>query len=165
MVKGRHYRYRKLDIWAERGIINIVDERFPSSHLHAFNTCVVREFLLRLQALSKEVKEWEKKWPDEREELVTFIEDGLACVQDAKAQGRPDNPTATAQMLRERRRFMLYAGTGSTAPGGALSSAVAPESVILPPIPQANPNKPITPLVDSPTQLNMRRGSFSKLFV
>src|SRR3974390_487486 len=148
MRKGRHYRYRKLDVWSERGLINIVDERFPPSHPKSFTVVPVREFLYRLQHLNGMVKKWGKKWPDEREELVKFIEDGVACCQEAKAQGRPDDPKAVADILRQRHRFMLYAGTGSTAPGGALASADAPENVILPPIPQADPNKPITPLVD-----------------
>lgn len=157
MAKGRRYRYRKLEFWAERGLINIVDERFPPSHPKAFTVTTVRDFLLRLQHFNGELKRWGKKWPDEREELVKLIEDGIECCKDAKNQGRPDDPKAVADILKQRHRFMLYAGTGNTEPGGALPSECAPESAVLPPIPQADPNKPITPLVPAPV-------SVSKLF-
>lgn len=157
MAKGRHYKYRKLEFWAERGLINIIDERFPPSHAKAFTVVLVREFLLRLSHLNTEVKRWGKKWPDERDELVKMIEDGVACCRDAKAQGRPDDPRACADILKERRRFMLYAGTSNADPTGALASSDAPENVLLPPMPQADPNKPFTPLVPEPV-------SISKLF-
>jgi hypothetical protein len=104
------------------------------------------------------IQRWEKKrWTDERQELQKMIEDGLQCCKDARSQGRPDDPRAVEDILKERRRFMTYAGTGTTEPGGALPSAYAPESALLPPIPRANPNKPITPLVENPV-------SVSKLF-
>jgi len=146
MANGRRYRYRKLEFWAERGLINIIDERFPPSHDKAFTVVTVRDFLLRLNHLNKEVKRWGKKWPDERDELVKMIENGVECCQKAKAQGRPDDPRAVADMLRHRHRFMLYAGT-SADPTGALSASEAPESVLLPPMPQADPNKSFTPLL------------------
>ena len=156
MAKGRHYRYRKLDIWAERGLINIVDERFPPSHPKAFNVVMVRDFLLRLQSLNAAVKTWGKKWPDEREELTKFIEEGIQCCREAKAQGRPDDPKAVADMLRQRHRFMLYAGTSASA-AGAIAAESAPENADLPPIPQADPNKPAVPLLPAST-------SFSKFY-
>jgi hypothetical protein len=154
MAKGRHYRFRNLDYWAERGLINIVDERFPPSHDKAFTVVPVREFLYRLKGLNDMIGRWGKQWPDERNEMQTMIENGVECCREAKTQGRPDDPRAVAQMLRERRRFMLYAGTGSVSPVGAISSDFAPESVNLPPIPQANPNKPITSLVPAPITLS-----------
>lgn len=157
MAKGRHYRFRKLDFWAERGLINIVDERFPPSHDKAFTVVPVREFLYRLQGINDMIKRWGKQWPDEREELTQMVEDGVQCCREAKAQGRPDDPRAVADILKQRRRFMLYAGTGNTEPIGALPSAIAPENVNLPPIPTADPNKPVTPLFEAPV-------SPSKLF-
>lgn len=149
MVKGRHYRYRKLDFWSERGLVNIVDERFPPSHEKAFTVVTVRDFLLRLKTLNQEVKRWGKKWPDERDELVKMIEQGVECCREAKVQGRPDDPRAVADMLKQRHRFMLYAGTNADS-AGALASSEAPENVLLPPMPQADPNKPITALLPSP---------------
>ena len=140
--------------WAERGLINIIDERFPPEHKNAFNVCMVGEFLKRLQTFNVQIKRWGKKWPDEREELVKLIEDGVQCCRDAKAQGRPDDPKAIADILKQRHRFMLYAGTGSISPNGALAADYAPENAMLPPIPQADPNKPVTPLLPEPVSVS-----------
>lgn len=153
-TKGRHYRYRKLEFWAERGLINIVDERFPPSHPRAFDIILVEDFKDRLRALVGTIERWKlNQWTDERKELQKMIEDGVQCVKDAVKQGRPDDPKALAEILRDRRRNMLYAGN----PAGALPAGRAPESVDLPPIPKAPAHKPVTPLVPPPVP-------FSKLF-
>src|SRR4029077_512669 len=103
MKKGQHYRFRKIEYWAERGMINIVDERFPQDHPQFFKLEMVGKFLERLLRFSQELKGRTFKYPDEREEYVTLIENGVACAREAKNQGRPDDPKAVEDMIKERR--------------------------------------------------------------
>lgn len=142
MTEGRRYQFKKLTFWAERGLINIVDERFPPSHPQAFVVITVGQFLPQIAAINHEIKRWEK-WPAERDEHQTMVENAVKCVKEAKTQGRPDDPKALADMLKARRKNMLYAGKSTGA--GAMAADYAPESVVLPPVPNAPENKPFTP--------------------
>ncbi len=148
--KGYTYSFRKLNFWAEAGMVCIEDERFHPDHRKAFQTIAVRDWLHRLNAMSEELKKRPFKYADEREEYIKMLDNGVQVAKDAKAQGRFDDPKAVADMLKERRKHILFSNlpTGMKADGGillngAVSADVAPENAVLPPIPKAPPNKPI----------------------
>jgi hypothetical protein len=134
MSAGRHYRFRKLEFWAERGLINIVDERFPPDNPKSFNVVTVRDFLLRLNAISEEVKKSKFKYADERNEYINFLDNGVAACREAKKQGRPDDPKAVAQILRDRRKN-IFVGNGQQTVLHTSAASEAPEGLLLPPIP------------------------------
>jgi hypothetical protein len=132
---GKHHRYRQLEIWAEGGFIHLVDERFPPGDPKCYRAIPIREFLLRLQALSSGLARWKKKqWTDERIELQEFIDAGIACCREAKSQGDIFDPKAVDQMIRERRKHMLHAGTPAadraTQDKEAIERALAPLAVV-----------------------------------
>lgn len=143
---GKKYVFRPptarapLVFWAERGLVNIVDERFPDSDDRSFQVVVVREWLLRLRSINQTTHQ--HRFVDERNCQQNFIDDGIDCAKEAQAQGRPDDPKATAEMLRLRRRSMLFAG-GSAA--GAMSNSIAPEAAVLPPLPRHPEAEPVKP--------------------
>jgi hypothetical protein len=149
MARNRHYRYRKLEFWAERGMINLIDERYPQSSDKFFTVIMVREFLLRLDQLNKEVKRWGKQWTDERQEMIKLIEEGITCCRQAKAQGRPDDPKAVADMLKVRQKSMLLAGNSGQSYKGAILASHAPEGVLLPPLPTPGISPLSSPLAGS----------------
>lgn len=154
-LEGTHYKFRKLEFWAERGLINIVDERLPPEH-HRFHMVISRrEFLRRLQAFSDELRRRHFKYEDERNQYIRLLEEGVQVAREAKNQGEPTNPDAISEMVRRRRLTMLMSdksspilkldGAALINPAGAIPALFAPENDLLPPIPRADPNKPITP--------------------
>jgi hypothetical protein len=130
---GKHYRFRKLEFWAESGMINLIDERHPPEHPGSFKVIMVREWLERLNTLNKEIHRW-NKYVDERNEMSNFIDNGIACVRDAKKQGRPDDPKAAADILKSRRKTH-FIGTGQSTILHTASASSAPEGLLLPPMP------------------------------
>ena len=161
---GYHYRFRKLEFWAERGVVHIIDERFLPANDRSYTVKTVRDFLLGLNAFSEELKKRTFKYADERNEYITLLDNGVQVCRDAKKQGRPDDPKAIEQMIKDRRQTMLFSSlpTGMKTDGailldtftggasnmnGALTASAAPEGRLLPPMPQASPNKPVTQLV------------------
>lgn len=134
MAKGRHYRFRKIEFWAERGMIQFVDERFPQEDSRSHDVLLVREFLENLRAINAEITYI--KYPDERREHEKLVENGIACAKEAKTQGRPDDPEALRQLLKDRRRnWALGNGSGSTILHTA-SASETPEGRLLPPMPR-----------------------------
>jgi len=132
MTIGKHYRYRKLEFWAERGLVNLIDERFPPTHNRSFVVITVREWLTRLKSLNGELYRWDK-WPDERDKLHNFIDNGIACAREATKQGRPDDPAAVAALLKDRRKIIfvgnnqpveIYTASASEAPEGKLLQGI-----------------------------------------
>lgn len=161
---GYHYRFRLLEFWAERGMIHIIDERFPPANDRSYTVKTVRDFLLGMNAFSDELRRRKFKYADERNEYIKLLDDGVQACRDAKTQGRPDDPAAIAQIVRDRRKSMLYSSLpagmrtdggllldtftgGASRIGGALAASAAPENRSLPPMPQAPRNKATTDLV------------------
>jgi hypothetical protein len=110
---GRHFRFRKLEFWAENGRVNIIDYREePPAH----KTESRREFLLRAQAMIVErnriqaagrVSAGSSSTRVVAEEVNAFqncIEDMVKCVRIAQQQGDPDDPRAKPP--RRRRLFL-----------------------------------------------------------
>jgi hypothetical protein len=89
------FDFRNTRFWAERGLIHTVDEKTG-----AYTSCSVREWLLRAQALSQQA--WREKYPDEREQIVTLVENMIRVARQAKVQGDPH----TRGGLEEARRRM-----------------------------------------------------------
>jgi hypothetical protein len=135
-MKDTHYRFRKLEFWADSGMICVVDERFSFGHEKSFKALTCRDFLLRLNSFSEELKKHKIKYADERQEYIKLCEDGVACVRQAKKQGDPADPKTMSEMLRHRRRnWVLCDNTGSGTSTYAGSADSMPENSLLPPIP------------------------------
>lgn len=130
---GKHYRFRKLQFWAERGMINLIDERFQPDHPGSFKVVMVSEWLERLSTLNKELHRW-NKYPDERNEMSNFIDNGIASAKEARKQGRPDDPKAVSDVLKSRRK-VHFLGSGQSTILHTSSSESVPEGLLLPPIP------------------------------
>ena len=130
---GKHYRFRKLEFWAERGLINLIDERFLPSDDKSFVVIPVREWLLRLKGLNENLHKWDR-WPDERDETQNFIEHGVAAAREATKQGRPDDPKAVADILKTKRK-VVFPGFDQKSVLHTESASIAPEGLLLPPMP------------------------------
>jgi hypothetical protein len=130
---GKHYRFRKLEFWSESGMINLVDERYPPDHPGSFKVIMVRDWLERLNTLNKEIHRW-NKYTDERNEMSNFIDNGIACVKEAKTQGRPDDPKAAAEILKSRRKTH-FIGNGQSTILHTASADSTPEGLLLPSMP------------------------------
>lgn len=149
---GRRFKFRDMEFWPERGLIHIIDERFPPNDERAYKVDTVFNFFIRAESFRVG---WQRdhagrcKYPSERAEYEHLIEDMYLCCREASKQGRPDDPQVIAEMVRQRRRYMIQVGSAQIAsPFGAIASSCAPESASLPPMPQANLNKPFTPLCE-----------------
>ena len=143
MKKDKRYRFRKLEFWAEKGMVCVIDERFNENDERSFNVVPRVEFLKRTAAINEELKRHTFKYADERNEYLGFIENSIKVLRQAKEQGDPLDPRSLEQFFRDRRRSYVYGnGTARSAITAATPSAEAPENAVLPAIPQADPNKP-----------------------
>lgn len=134
---GKHFRFRKLEYWAQSGMICVQDDRYESSDPRSFEIVMVREMLYRIRAINAEIHLI--KYRDEREEHHKLVDNMIKCCRQAQRQGRPDDPKAVADMLKSRRRSWVMGvsrnGQVQTGVTHVLGSASAPESVLLPPVP------------------------------
>jgi hypothetical protein len=130
---GKHYRFRKLEFWAESGMVNLIDERFQPSHPGSFKVIMVREWLERLDTINKEIHRW-NKYADERNEMSNFVDNGVACAREARKQGRPDDPKAVEDMLKSRRKTHII-GNGQSTILHTSSADSVPEGLLLPAMP------------------------------
>lgn len=130
---GKRYTFRKLQFWAESGMVNLIDERLPPSHIGSFKVIMVRDWLERLDTLNKELHRW-NKYADERNEMSNFIDNGIACAKEARSQGRPDDSKAVADILKSRRKTH-FIGTGQSTVLHTSSADSVPEGLLLPPMP------------------------------
>lgn len=132
---GHVYHYKDLTFFAENGLIRIINEKTGE-----YSSATRRDFLLRINAINKSLGH--VKWSDEREQDMKFVEDGIKCCREAKNQGCPDDYKAIDDMLKERRKHILHANYFSKS--NALPSSLAPENVLLPPLPCKGDGKIIT---------------------
>jgi hypothetical protein len=87
------FDFRQTKFWAERGLVHTVNEETG-----AFSTCSVREWLLRAQALSAQASR--EKFADEREQLITLVENMIKVAKQAKAQGDPHTAAGRDEVRR-----------------------------------------------------------------
>jgi hypothetical protein len=79
--------------WAEGGML-----RYEDSRTDAYGVISIKEFLLRLQAISELLSRGRRSenegflHPEEVERQMRFIEDAVDLVKLAKEQGDPDDP-------------------------------------------------------------------------
>ena len=76
------FDFRQTKFWAERGLIHTVHEVTGE-----YTECSVREWLLRAKALSGQA--WREKYPDERAQIITLVENMIKVARQAKSQGDP----------------------------------------------------------------------------
>lgn len=132
MNTARHYRFKSLEFYAERGLVHVIDERVPPDHPSAFVTVFVDEWLDRAKEINRNLHLW-NRWPGERKELESYVANAFACAEDAKNQGRPDDPKAVADIMKDRRRT-IFVGNGQIATSAVRSAETVPEGKLLPPI-------------------------------
>jgi len=87
------FDYKQTKFWAERGLVHNVHEETGE-----YSVCSVREWLLRAQALSQQA--WREKYPDEREQIVTLVENMVRVARQAKAQGDPHTRDGVTEAVR-----------------------------------------------------------------
>ncbi len=132
MREGTRYKFRSLLFWAQGGLICIEDARDNS-----FKAETVRDFLLRANAINGEIPRM--GYTDERLEHQKFVEDAICSCRQAKQQGQPDDPKAMADMLKMRRRSVLYASGPVSQHKKVVLAAGTLENRKLPPIPGFKP--------------------------
>jgi len=140
--QGKHYRFRSIEFWAENGLVIFTDERFPPEDDRSLDVLLVREFLGNIGAINLEIGHM--RYSDERLEHQNLVENGIRCAKEAQKQGRPDDPKAVAQIVRDRRRSWAL-GNGSVGRNSRHGSTIlhttsasnAPEqNALLPPMPR-----------------------------
>jgi hypothetical protein len=104
---GKRYKYRSLEFWAERGLIHVFDFR-NNPYEPDYTKRTVRDWLLLADRESEGLKRM--KYSDEREERQNFIENIVRVCNDAKRQGRPDDPKTWDHIRKMRDKRVLYAG-------------------------------------------------------
>lgn len=142
---GKRYRFREIEFWAERGLIQFVDERFPPEDSRSHDVLTVREFLLNIRSINAALGRI--RHAGERIEHEQLVENGIRCAKEAQNQGRPDNPEHVRQILRDRRRaWVLGGGKGKygTTELHTTSADGTPEGLLLPPMPR-HPDQVNTP--------------------
>jgi hypothetical protein len=87
------FDFRQTKFWAERGLIHTVHEETGE-----YTTCSVREWLERAQALSNQA--WHEKYADEREQIVTLVENMVKVAKQAKGQGDPHTRDGVTEAVR-----------------------------------------------------------------
>ena len=90
--------------WAERGLIHCED-----GDDNTYRSFSVREILFRLQAMSDNVKDAQRRVGHDPmmdfhkiHELQNYIEGMVELCRRAREQGTPDDPTARADLKRRR---------------------------------------------------------------
>jgi hypothetical protein len=87
------FDYKQTKFWAERGLVHTVHEETGE-----YKECSVRDWLLRAQALSAQA--WREKYADEREKLITLVENMVRVARQAKGQGDPHSREGVAEAVR-----------------------------------------------------------------
>lgn len=87
------FDYKQTKFWAERGLIHTVLETTGE-----YTTCSVREWLLRAQAFSAQA--WREKYADEREAIVSLVENMVKVAKQAKGQGDPHTRQGIDEAVR-----------------------------------------------------------------
>lgn len=99
-TRRRVFKYRRQTFWAEDGLCHVVDEDTGE-----YRAVSAREFLQRAQSFNQSA--WrgrhDKRWIDERDELIRMVQDMLICIEQAKLQGDPFDPRAIREMVSGRR--------------------------------------------------------------
>jgi hypothetical protein len=127
MRQGRRYRFRQETFWAERGMICI-----ENRHTGDFECLTVRQFLAQLDAVNQGISRIPDRYWDEREEHHAFVSNGIQACREAKAQGRPDDPKAVADMIKAHRSTQVLLSGSSAVPYIIQASEHTP----LPPYPE-----------------------------
>ena len=125
--EGKRYRFRDIVFWADSGMICWEDVKTGE-----FAIVLVREFLLRAHAILGGINRL--KYASEREEQMRFVEEAIKACRQAKEQGRPDDPAAVADMINQRRKHMLHAGSSLSKHSNVASAGTVPEGGLLPPL-------------------------------
>jgi hypothetical protein len=106
--EGKHYRYKNLEFWAQRGLIIIVDRNRAddsTKHLDEYAKQVPpRDFIKRAIAARITGKDF---YPSEDRLLSRMLEDATAAVKEAIAQGDPLDPAVQAHVARHTSRGQI----------------------------------------------------------
>lgn len=126
---GRRFKHKKLEFWADRGLIHVIDTRKEPPE---YKVDTLREFLYRAQNFIDERTRIQHKVRigagssntrvdnEAINELQTLIEDMVRCVEIAKQQGDPTDPRVQQHVMKHGapgRR--LVSGTGLGGGGGS----------------------------------------------
>ena len=87
------FDFKQTKFWAERGLIHTVHEVTGE-----YTECSVREWLLRAKALSDQA--WREKYTDDRQQLVTLVENMVRVARQAKSQGDPHSREGVNEAVR-----------------------------------------------------------------
>lgn len=121
MAEGRRYRFRQEMFWAQRGMICLENLRNGD-----FECLTVRQFISHLMSINQGISRIPDRYWDEREEHHAYVRHGMAACQEAKRQGRPDDPKAVADMLKAQRSTQVLLSGNSAVPYIIQATADAP---------------------------------------
>lgn len=112
---GRRYRFRQTEIWAERGLVHVFDFR-ANPYQPEYVKRSVASALKSAQAIGEMARKC--PWPDEREELVSWVETMIRVCREAQAQGSPHDERTLEHVRNMRNKWYLPPGQDIRAAGG-----------------------------------------------
>jgi hypothetical protein len=119
------FDYKQTKFWAERGLVHTVHEVTGE-----YTTCSLRDWLLRAQALSRQA--WCEKYPDEREALITLVENMVRVAKQAKAHPDPHTQEGVTEAVRRLPTQILLPEVVYSYRGEERRTAPPPPKLILP---------------------------------
>jgi hypothetical protein len=99
---GPRYKFEKLEFWAERGMITLVDtERAAANRPDAEKRISAADFMKRAIAARMHHPDM---YPDKVAALRRLLEDATKACKLAKAQGDPMDPSVLEHVVKHQRR-------------------------------------------------------------
>jgi len=101
--ESRHYKWKHIDFYAERGISTIIDEEVAATNPADPDTAVKRvrpgDFLKRAIAVRQATGD---QYPDEARKASQLLEHAVKVCKIAKAQGDPGDPNVLEHIRKHK---------------------------------------------------------------
>jgi len=107
-TESRHYHWRGLEFYAQRGMITIIDQDMAADDTADPHRAIQRirpgEFMKRAISIRQAVGD---KYPDEASKANRLLEQATEICKIAKAQGDPGDPGVLEHLRKHKRRSSI----------------------------------------------------------
>ena len=129
--EGHHFRFMKLEFFAQRGMVTIIDLEAAGDSDVAADEAIQRvspgEFMKRVVAVRMGTGD---KYPDEIRTVNNFMDQAVACAKLAKAQGDPTDAKVWEHHAKHTRRSSILmpgdVGTGTVMSPSEVNGRLGP---------------------------------------